>query len=460
MTAQIIGTGGPARPTIDVQGFIDTSPLSRVQGLVVLMCFLTVAADGFDTAAIGFIAPTLRAQWHLQPSQLAPLFASGLFGLMAGALVFGPLADRVGRKWVLVLTTLGFGITSIASASADSVEALTAWRFVTGLGLGGAMPSAITLTSESCPSRRRALLVTAMFCGFAIGSAIGGLAAAGIVASHGWQGVLVLGGALPILLSAALAGLLPESVRYLALRGGQDERLAGILNRIRPDPVLAGARFTGMRQAPGSPVRQLFEPGLAAGTFLLWICFFMILLVFYLLTSWLPLLLSGSGKTAQEATLISLMFPVGSTVGALAIGALMDRVNPYTVLVGSYLFAACLVATLGVVTDSPILFVLAVFGAGLGTGGSLVGGNALAASFYPTASRATGVSWANALGRAGSVIGSLVGGTLLGMGWPLAAVFAVAAVPAVLAATAVYAMGLVARRQAPLLTAASEQAPA
>lgn len=403
-------------PTVDVQDFIDASPLTRFQMLVILLCFLTVAADGFDTAAVGFIAPTLRSQWQLQPAQLAPLFASGLFGLMAGALVFGPLADRIGRKWVLVLTTLGFGIASIASARAESVEALNVWRFITGIGLGGAMPTAITLTSEFCPARKRSLLVTMMFCGFAIGSAVGGLVAAGIIASHGWQGVLVLGGVLPVLLSAALASLLPESVRYLALRGGRDDRLAAILSRIRPDPVLASARFTGAQKPAGSPVRQLFAPGLAAGTLLLWVCFFVILLIFYLLTSWLPTLLNGSGRTAQEATLISLMFPVGSTVGAVAVGALMDRLNPYSVLIGSYLLAACLIATLGVVTDSPYLFVLAVFGAGIGTGGSLVGVNALAASFYPTAIRATGVSWANALGRAGSIVGSLIGGALLSMG--------------------------------------------
>ncbi|MCR0984941.1 MFS transporter [Roseomonas populi] len=446
-------------PTIDVQNFLDESPLTRFQILVILLCFLTVAADGFDTAAIGFIAPTLRVQWQLQPAQLAPLFASGLFGLMAGALVFGPLADRVGRKWVLVLTTLGFGIASIASAKAASVESLTVWRFVTGIGLGGAMPTAITLTSEFCPSRKRSLLVTMMFCGFAIGSAVGGLAAAGIIASHGWQGVLVLGGVLPVLLSAVLAGLLSESVRYLALRGGQDERIAAILSRVRPDPALAGARFTGARKAAGSPVRQLFAPGLAVGTILLWICFFIILLIFYLLTSWLPTLLNGSGRTAQEATLISLMFPVGSTVGAVAVGALMDRLNPYAVLVGSYLLAACLIASLGAATGSPSLFVLAVFGAGVGTGGSLVGVNALAASFYPTASRATGVSWANALGRAGSIVGSLIGGTLLSMGWPLSAVFAVAAAPAVVAAASLSMMAMMARRQAPVLAMVGEQAP-
>lgn len=148
-----------ARQTIDIQDFINSRPLSRYQLSVLVLCFLVVAADGFDTAAVGYIAPALRAQYGVAPEQLAPLFGAGLFGLMAGAFIFGPLADKVGRKAVLVFATAAFSMASIASASATSIEALTAWRFVTGIGLGGAMPAAITLTSEYCPEGRRSLLV-------------------------------------------------------------------------------------------------------------------------------------------------------------------------------------------------------------------------------------------------------------------------------------------------------------
>lgn len=441
--------------TIDIQDFINSRPLSRYQLTVLVLCFLVVAADGFDTAAVGYIAPALRAQWGVTPAQLAPLFGAGLFGLMAGAFIFGPLADKIGRKAVLVFATAAFGAASIASATATTIESLTVWRFVTGIGLGGAMPAAITMTSEYCPERNRSLLVMVMFCGFTLGGALGGLSAAALIADFGWQGVLILGGVLPLVLAAVLLFVLPESVRYLVLRGGQDARVAGILKRLDPVPELDGARFTGVRRVEGSPVRQLFLPGLGAGTVLLWLTFFMSLLVFYLLTSWLPTLLNTAGFTPKSASLIALMLPIGSTVGAVLIGLLMDRYNPHAVLFGSYALAAAFILLLGLSTASPALLVLAVFGAGLGTGGSQIGINALSAAFYPTASRATGVSWANAVGRTGSVLGSMVGGTLLGMGWSLATVFAVAAVPALLAGIAIFAKGRLPTAAAPAPSSAA-----
>ena len=200
----------PAR-ILEVQEVVNANPLSAYQKMVIALCFLVVAIDGFDTAAIGFIAPALKAQWAATPAQLAPLFAAGLFGLMAGAFVFGPLADRIGRKPVLVATTVFFGLATFASAFAPDIQTLTALRFVTGLGLGGAMPAAITLTAELCPEKRRSSLVTLMFCGFTIGSASAGLAASSIVAAFGWPGLLMLGGVLPLLLTPVLLALLPES---------------------------------------------------------------------------------------------------------------------------------------------------------------------------------------------------------------------------------------------------------
>ncbi len=443
--------------TIDIQEFINSRPVSRYQIMVIVLCFLVVAADGFDTAAVGYIAPALRAQWGATPAQLAPLFGAGLFGLMAGAFIFGPLADKVGRKAILVLTTAAFGVACLLSATATSIESLTIWRFITGIGLGGAMPTAITLTSEYCPERNRSFLVMVMFCGFTMGGALGGLSAATLIADFGWQGVLILGGALPVVLAAVLAFLLPESVRYLVLKGGQDAQVSAVLRRFDPQASLDGARFVGVRRVEGSPVRQLFNPGLVAGTLLLWVTFFMSLLVFYLLTSWLPTLLNTAGYSPKMAPMIALMLPIGSTVGAIGIGMLMDRLNPHTVLLGSYALAAAFIALLGLSTASPGLLVLAVFGAGIGTGGSQIGINALSAAYYPTASRATGVSWANAVGRTGSVVGSMVGGALLGLGWSLAAVFAAAAVPALLAGIAIFIKG---RLGTPALAAAPAAVPA
>src|SRR4051794_1339480 len=281
--------------TIDIQDFINSRKMSGYQIAVLVLCFLVVAVDGFDTAAVGYVAPALVAEWKVTRPQLAPLFGAGLFGLMTGAFIFGPLADKVGRKAILVFTTAAFGVACLLSATATSIESLTIWRFVTGIGLGGAMPSAITLTSEYCPERNRSLLVMIMFCGFTLGGALGGLSAAVLIADFGWQGVLVLGGVLPLVLAVGLLFLLPGSVRYLVLKGGRDAQVASILPRIAPAAPVQGATFFGVRRVEGSPVGQLFKPGLVRGTLLLWVTFFMSLLVFYLLTSWLPTLLNSAG---------------------------------------------------------------------------------------------------------------------------------------------------------------------
>jgi AAHS family 4-hydroxybenzoate transporter-like MFS transporter len=424
---------------LDVQEVVNANPLSPYQKMVIALCFLVVAIDGFDTAAIGFIAPALKGEWGATPAELAPLFAAGLFGLMAGAFVFGPLADRVGRKPVLVATTAFFGIATFASAFAPDIQTLTALRFVTGLGLGGAMPAAITLTAELCPERRRSSLVTLMFCGFTIGSAAAGLAASSIVSAFGWPGLLMLGGVLPLLLTPVLLVLLPESPRYLASRGAEPGRVRAVLARMTPAADLAGAAFAQPVKAPGSPVGQLFRDGLGLGTLLIWATFFMSLLVFYLLSSWLPLLITTAGFSMQHASLMGATLATGGTVGAILIGRLMDRFEPHRVLAGAYLVAGGFVILLGNAVATPWLLVLAIFGAGFGVAGAQVGINALAAGFYPTTSRATGVSWANAVGRTGSVLGSMVGGVLLSLGWDLATVFAAAALPAFLAALAMLA---------------------
>jgi len=432
----------PTQPTIDITQFIDRRPLSAYQIVIVVLCFLIVAFDGADTAAIGFIAPAISAQWQLTHADLAPLFGAGLAGLMAGAFVFGPMADRFGRKRVLLFCVLGFGLGSIACAFAGSLGQLLVLRFLTGLGLGGAMPNAITLTSELCPGKRRSFLVTTMFCGFTIGSALGGLASAHLVEQHGWRSVLLLGGTLPLLLMPFLLWKLPESVRYLVLRGGQTGRVAATLRSIAPDEQISPtATFVADRPVPGSPVARLFKSDLMRGTLLFWLIFFMGLLVIYMLTSWLPILLRSTGTSLKTAALVTMMFQLGGTFGAIILGWLMDRVNPHYVLAVSYTLAGLFVAAIGSLTASPWLAGAAVFAAGFGVSGSQVGAYALSAAFYPTNCRATGVSWANGVGRLGSVIGSVGGGAMLSVGLGMPALFCLVGIPAVIAGGAMLTLG-------------------
>ena len=427
--------------TIDVQHFINSHKLSSTQIVTLLLCFFIVAVDGFDTASIGFIAPAIRAEWGLNPAHLAPVFGAGLAGLMAGAFLFGPLADKFGRKTILMVCVAFFAVASLASAYSNSVEMLILLRFLTGLGLGGAMPNSVTLSSEYAPEKHRAVLVTTMFCGFTLGSALGGVAAAHIVAEHGWRAVLVLGGVLPLALVPVLAFALPESVRYLVVKGIKTEQVLRTLRRIAPGEDLSNARFAVPEKAQsGFPVKHLFKPELRRGTLLLWLAFFMSLLVIYLLSSWLPTLISSTGRSLKDASLVTAMFQVGGTAGAIGLGQLMDRFNPQRVLAVAYALAAAFTALIGSSTGSTLMLVLAVFGAGACISGAQVGANALSAGFYPTASRATGVSWANGIGRVGSVLGSMAGGWMLSLGWGLPMLFAVIGIPAVIAAICLLAM--------------------
>jgi MFS transporter, AAHS family, 4-hydroxybenzoate transporter len=431
---------------IDVQALIDTHPLSALQRRLLLLCFLVVAIDGFDTALVGFIAPAIRVEWGLAVSRLGPLFAAGLVGLMVGAFAVGPLADRHGRKAMLTVSMLVFGFASLAASFSGDLGTLTWLRFVTGVGLGGAMPTSITLASEFCPAPRRASLVTLMFCGFTIGSALGGLIASQVLERYGWRPLLVAGGVAPLALAPVLWWALPESVRYLVMAGAAAPRIAAVLEKIAPDVDFGDATFKEAKGPAMSPVRQLFSGGLVTGTLLLWLAFFMSLLVVYLLSNWMPTLIQRStGASLSRAALVTAMLQIGGTVGAIVVGRMMDALNPHRVLGAVYAAGAAFVVMISMTTRSPWLMGLAVFGAGFCVSGGQVGANALSAAFYPTPYRATGVSWANGIGRGGSILGSLLGGGMLALGWEVTTVYALVAIPAMVSGAALLTLGLVRR---------------
>jgi AAHS family 4-hydroxybenzoate transporter-like MFS transporter len=360
---------------------------------------------------------------------------------MLGALLFGPLADRYGRKTVLLVSVGFFGAACLACTVAQSLHSLALLRFLTGIGLGGAMPMAVTLSSEYSPARHRSVLVTAMFCGLTLGSGLGGVLAAYIVNEWGWRAVVALGGVLPLLLVPLLVWALPESATYLVTRGADQERVHRILSRIAPVEGLSAVTWTVPATPPGSPVRQLFGAELRRGTLLIWLTFFMSLLVIYLLSNWLPTVVKSTGMSLMEASVVTAMFQVGGTVGAITLGQMMDRFEPSRVLAVAYLLAAVFAVLIGSSMGNKAALMLTVFGAGFFVSGGQVGANALAAAYYPTSSRATGVGWASGIGRIGSVVGAVAGGWMLALGLALPIVFAVVGVPALIACFSLLAMG-------------------
>lgn len=449
-----------ASGTIDVAGFIDEQPVGRFQIRLLLACAAVLFLDGFDTQAIGYVAPDLARDWGLARGALGPVFSAGLFGLMIGALVFGPVADRIGRKKIIIFSTAAFGIGTLATVFAQDITSLLVIRFLTGLGLGGALPNAVALTSEFSPHRRRATMVMAMFVGFSVGAALGGLIAAALIPAFGWRSVFLIGGIAPLILAPFLALRLPESVRFLALTGQADARVAELLARVAPSVRFPPAIRFGIHEAKlaGLPVAHLFSEGRALATLVLWIVFFMSLLDLYLLSNWLPTVLNDLGASVSMAVAVGAMFQVGGVVGTFALGQFIDRFS-FRALSLTYLLAAVAVAAVGFSGQSIALATLAIFCAGFCIIGGQIAANALAATYYPTMVRSSGVGWALGIGRIGSIVGPLIGGILFARHVGAESLFLAAAVPALCASLAAFALIRITGRSAPATVSSARPAP-
>ncbi|SPV02624.1 MFS transporter [Burkholderia cenocepacia] len=424
-------------PVVDVQTFINEQPFGGFQWLVFLMCFVIVLLDGFDTAAIGFIAPSLLGEWNLTKPDLAPVLSAALFGLACGALVSGPLSDRLGRRSLLLGSVFLFGVACLMSAFSNTIGHLTILRFITGVGLGAAMPNAVTMMGEFCPDKRRATVINLMFCGFPLGAAFGGFLAAWMIPHFGWRSVLVLGGVTPLLLGVLLLLKMPESVRFMVATGQSVDKIRATLARISRDALNAGS-FALAEAAPqtgGKGLGVVLSRSYIVGSVMLWLAYFMGLVIFYASINWMPILLKDAGLTPKSATLISALFPLGG-VGAVLCGVLMDRFNANRVIAVCYALTAVSVYAIGQAAGNVGLLVLVVFVAGVLMNTAQSSMPALAAAFYPTEGRGTGVAWMLGVGRFGGIAGSFLVAELTRRHFSFAGVFATIAVAGVLACVA------------------------
>ncbi len=413
------------------------SDLSGYQILVFLLCALVALIDGFDTQAIALAAPQIAGEWGIEPEAFGRVFAAGLFGALFGALGFGIAADRFGRKPSLLVAILLFGSVTLLTPFATSTFDLVLIRFVTGLGLGGALPAVIAVTSEYSPRDRRATIVSLMFCGFPLGAVLGGIAAAKLMPAFGWAILFDIGGIAPLLALPVIAAVVPESVRFLALRN-RDAAVQKIARRMRYEPIDSPAQPQG---AARSSLIMVFQDGRALGTWLLTITFLLSLMLSYFLVNWLPMIAQRAGSGVIGASLGIAALNLGAILGCLVIGRIADRTGGARPVGWGYALGAVAIALIGFVAHSAPLLLAMCFVAGALSIGAQMCIVAMGAMYYETAIRATGVGWLMGMGRFGAILGPILGGILIGNGVSETGLFLVAAGISALAAIGAFAIG-------------------
>jgi len=428
-----------------VEEALENQPFGALQLRVVLLCALVQAFDGFDLGTIGMAAPSLSKAWGVAPPLFTTAFVMSSVGILIGALLSGPLGDRFGRKPLLIISVAFIGIFSVASAFAWSIPSITMMRFMTGLGIGGAMPVTVALTSDYSPIQRRGTLIMLMFCGNTLGGFLGGQLVAQILPIFGWQSIFFAGGLPPLLLIPFLVMFLPEAPRFLIAHRPDAPETQDILRRLNVRPQVAASRMVDV--AKGNPVQQLFTGGLAVSTILLWIAFFANLLNMYLFSYWMPTVLTLSGFKPENAIFYASMFQLGGILSTALLGPMIDKFGAPRVLACSFASGVVFILTIGLYTLPAPWIMIPILGAGAAMIGSQLGANAMAAGLYPARIRSTGVGWALGIGRLGGIAGPALGGSLLAFGLPPKQIFLCACGPALIAAIATVLLTVKAPKQ-------------
>lgn len=449
---------------VDIGQTIDAAPISLQQYIVFATCALVAVADGFDTQAIAFAAPAIAQHWSVPPEMFGAAFGAGLLGGLIGGLLLGPIGDRIGRRAVLGFAVVLFAITSYGSATSQSIEALTAWRFATGIGLGGAIPNLIAITAEYAPKRLRQTIVTIMFCGFPLGAVLGGAVSARLLQIFDWRAIFILGAILPVILLPLVLFVLPPSVALMVARGKTDAMIGAVVRRIvGRERAPEGATYFLQMGAPPPRARvaALFSRELWLGTVLLWATIFMSLLLAYFLINWTPLLLRQAGMELTASVYAAVLLNLGSIGGGIFFSRLSDRFGIERVLPISFALGAMAAVMLGVMSAAPAtataLTLFAAFVAGAFCLGSQVSSIGVVALYYPVHLTSTGVGFTLAAGRIGSFMGPLGAGVLLALGLGTRELFFVAAIPALIASAGIWGVGMARKRRG---GAAAPAAPA
>lgn len=420
--------------TMNIREFLDKNKTSPYQFMIIGLMFLTVIMDGIDVAIMGFLTPELKRQWGISNLEMAPVLGSALFGLAIGAMIAGPVADKIGRKLVLVCCVFTFGFFTLIGATSETTTSLIIYRFIAGLAMGGVMPQAATLITEYSPARSKSLFITIVFAGFTVGAASGGFIASWMITHYGWQSVLLVCGGMPVVFSFVLAFLLPESMIFMVFKKKPKHKIITILNRIKPCAANNDTIFELSKNVvqDSNPIAVVLSKQYVVGSFCLWLAYFAALFLVYLLGSWLPTIIEEAGFSLQQAAIIGAVFQLGGPLGSVCMGWFMDRYNPNIVLAVTYSIGAFFLILMSYLSIYYALLLVTVFLVGFCFNGGNTGMNALSSIFFPVSARATGNSWMHGIGRVGAILSAYAGALMLDAGWGLNQVLLFLLIPAIM----------------------------
>ena len=426
-----------AGKTVSVAEIFDTNPFSPYQTWVCFLCFCIMFLEGFDMMIIGVALPKIADFLHSKPSALGLAISAGQVGPLVGAIGLGMVADRWGRKRTLFLSAIVFGVFTLVTAYITSVEQLALFRFLAGIGLGGAIPNSLAFGCEYAPTRMRTTLATTMYAGVAVGSVTAGLSAAYLIPVYGWQSLFVVGGIVPIVIGILLGFLLPETLHFLVKRGKDKELVRRIVSKIAPalgrDESIEF--YSTEKKLPGAPVKHLFLEGRAFTTIMLWLAFLASFFLLWIILAWAPTLLRKSGASAQQYSIAFACINFGSVIATLLVGRLMDKVNPFNILKVAFTLAFVAVVVFGMFSTSSLIVISIIC---VVMGFFVIGGNSglmgLATVTYPSDIRGTGIGWAYGVGKVGSLLAPAVGGLLLSKNWSVTQICSTNALVALLIA--------------------------
>jgi len=428
---------------LDVDTLIEGQPLGRLQYVIVFWLCAFMLIEGYNMQVVAFTAPAIIREWHQTKASFGPVISATVIGYMMGSMLLGTMGDRLGRKRVIIGGALTFGLFTGVAAFAESLTQLLSLRVLAGIGLGGAVSTGIALAAEFTPHRMRATVIGLMYVGYTVGASMGGFLSAVLIPAYGWRSVFVVGGLLPFPLCLVLATVLPESIRFLALKGASPERLGAIARRLRPEQNFSGVtRYTAAESRHGnSPVAGLFQDGRALFTVLLWFAFIASLAGHYFLTGWLPTVLSDAGFSISQANIALALLQVGGAIGSVLVGLMLDRFGVRIVVLAFFL-ATPAVISLGMISHPVSLLFVMVAVAGGGVLGGQTALNAVSGIVYPTEMRGTGAGWALGIGRIGSMAGPIVGGILITKGFSRLSLFSWSSLPLFFAGLAMLVLSL------------------